>query len=323
MNRKRLLFRVGFAVLTVYVALSAMFFLVTFAPDTAMTGTLNSRAFASQDMNVSQIEAAKAQWKQTYMQARGLDRPLHVRYLGWLADMTTLQWGASFSLDAPVSTLVADRLERTLGYAIPGFLLASVFGVLTGLYAALERHSVSSHLLRGVAYVVFGVPNFWLAALATGVLAAPPVVATIGDRPVLVQRVVPALLLSTTLVAGQLSYTRAESLEQIGERYIQFLRAKGLGPLQVTVRVLKNAAVPLLTLFFTDLLAVFVVAIYVIEFALDIPGFGQLTYVAARERDMPLLLGTAVVVVVTGVVGNFLQDVAYGILDPRTRGDDR
>lgn len=323
MNRKQLFVRVGFAVLTVYVALSAMFLLVTFTPNTAMTGTLNSRAFAAQDMNVSQIQAAKEQWKQTYMAARGLNRPLHVRYVGWITDMTTLQWGASFSFNAPVTTLVADRLERTLGYAVPGFLLASTLGGLAGMYAAIRRDSMASHLFRGGAYVVFGVPNFWLATLATGVVAAPPVVAAIGDRPVLVQRVIPAVLLATTLVAGQLSYTRAESLEQIGERYIQFLRAKGLGPLQVAVRVLKNAAVPLLTLFFTDLLAVFVVAIYVIEFALDIPGFGRLTYVAARERDMPLLLGTALVVVIAGVLGNLLQDVAYGVLDPRTRGDEQ
>lgn len=314
MNRRQVLLRVGFAVLSIYVALSAMFLLVTVAPNTAVEGQVGSAAMANPDMTEEELR----ELRQTILEARGLDRPIHARYAGWMVDMTMLRWGVSYSLNAPVTALVADRLERTLGYALPGFLLAVIVGVAGGMYAAARRGAPDERLLRTVAYLVFGMPNFWLAALAVAVLAAPPVVAVYEAPPVVYQRVLPALLLASTLVAGQLSYARSESLEQIGREYIRFLRAKGLGRLAVARRVLRNAAVPLVTLFFTDLLAIFVIAIYVIEFALDIPGIGRLTYDAAVERDMPLLLGATLVVVVAGVLGNLLQDLAYATLDPRT-----
>lgn len=320
MNRLQLARRVGFAVVSVYAALSVTFAVVTFAPNTAVQGGVGSAAFANPDMTLAEIR----ELERTYRAARGLDRPLAVRYVDWLVSMTTLEWGLSYHLHAPVTDLVADRLRRTLGYALPGVVLAAAMGVAGGTYAALRRGTVRERTLRLGSYALLGVPNFWLAALllaATGPAAA----ANAADPlpPVVVQRVFPALLLATTLFAGQVSYARAEVLEQFGQDYVRFLRAKGLGPLGVLRHVLRNAAVPLVTLFFTDLLAVFVVAVYVIEFAFDIPGFGHLTYVAARERDMPLLLGGALVVVLAGVLGNLFQDVAYGVLDPRTTEGER
>lgn len=321
MNGRQLLLRVGFAVLTVYLALSATFLLVTFAPNTAIEGQVASASFFSGgELNESELAALR----QTYREARGLDRPIHVRYVGWLVDMTTLQWGVSYSIDAPVTTLVADRLERTLGYAVPGFLLAVVFGMLGGMYSAVRRGSPDELLVRVGAYLSFGAPSFWLAAVATALVAGPTLFGVLGEPPpVFYQRVLPALLVALTLVAGQLSYTRAESLEQVGREYIRLLRAKGLSRTEIAVRVGRNAAVPLLTLFFTDVLAIFVVVVYVVEFALGIPGFGELTFHAARERDMPLLLGTALVVVFAGVLSNLFQDVVYGVLDPRTLEGER
>lgn len=319
MNRRHLLRRVGFAILSVYVALSAMFMLVTFAPNTAVEGQVGSAALANPDMTTEELQ----ELRRTILEARGLDRPIHVRYGGWLVDMTTLRWGVSYSLNAPVRALVADRMARTLAYALPGFVLAVILGVGGGMYAAAREGAPGERLLRTGAYLVFGMPNFWLAAVAVVVLSAPPVIAIYDAPPIIYQRVVPALLIASTLLAGQLSYTRSESLEQIGREYIRFLRAKGLGPFAIARRVFRNAAVPLVTVFFTDLLAIFVIAIYVIEFALGIPGIGRLTYDAAIERDMPLLLGATLVVVVMGVLGNLIQDLTYASVDPRTGEGER
>lgn len=305
----------GFAVLSAYLALSALFIVATLAPNTDLSGRLGIAAWAG--ANVTELE----QIAETYNAVRGLDRPIYVRYADWMVDITMLRWGASFSLGAPVLDLVADRLQRTLGYAIPAFILSMFLSVVVGLYVADRQGSVGDRLLRIGGYFVFGLPNFWLGSLFIAVLTAPIFLQT-PPPPIVFQRVLPALLLGTTLFAGQLSYVRSGVLEQSGKDYLQFLRAKGLGHRAISWRLLRNMAAPLVTLFLAELLAVFVIAVYVLEFVFDIPGLGKLTWTAVKERDMPLLLGTTFVVVLIGVVANLAQDLAYGSLDPRTeRGD--
>lgn len=319
MKPRRLLGRVAFAVVSVYVALTAMFVLVTVVPNVAIEGKVASASLASRgDLNESELQALR----ETYRAARGLDRPVWVRYVGWLVDMTTLQWGLSFSHAAPVTALVADRLERTLEYAVPGIGLAVVLSGATGLISTVKAGGRLDTPSRVGWYALLGVPNFWLVAVFVALASLPVVVGTVGELPPIVyQRVLPALLLATTLVAGQLSFLRSEIFDQRGSTYLLFLRAKGLGRLAILWRAFRNAAVPLLTLFLTEWLGIFVIAIYVIEFALGIPGLGRLTYEAAFDRDMPLLLGTTLVVVVAGALSNLVQDLSYEVLDPRTRED--
>lgn len=315
---RRLLGRVAVAALTVHLALSAMFVLVTLAPNTAVEGTVAGAAFADPDMTAEEIRDLR----RSVLAARNLDVPVHVRYGRYMLDMVTLQWGLSFTMDAPVTDLVADRAGRTAAYALPGILLAAALGVAAGGYAALRRGSPGERALRVGAYVAFGVPNFWLAAVAVAALSAPPVASEFGDLLFVRRRVLPAALVATSLFAGQIAHARAESREYVGTGFVRALRGKGIADRGVAARVLRAAAIPILTLFVTDLLAVLAVAIYVVEFFFGIPGLGTLTYHAAVERDMPLLLGTTAVVVLTGAVGNLLADLAAIGLDPRV-GDGR
>ncbi|WP_313693978.1 ABC transporter permease [Halorarum halobium] len=316
MRGRRLLVRLAEACLTVFVGLTATFAIVTVAPNTAVEGAVASASFASGgELNESELAALR----ETYRAARGLDRPLSARYVGYMLHMVTLQWGVSFSLDAPVTALVADRMARTLRYAIPGFLLAVVFGVTGGLYSTAREGTLRAAAIRVGGYLAFGIPNFWIAGVLLWVLALPPVAAALGPAWWLTRWAFPALLLATTLFASQLAYTRSETREVVGADFVRYLHAKGLSGRTVALRVLRNVVGPIAALFVTDLLAVLVVAIYVIEFAFGIPGFGRLSYDAAIERDMPLLLGTAVVVIVIGVLGNLLSDVIASAADPRTR----
>jgi peptide/nickel transport system permease protein len=308
------------AAATVIVALSATFLVVALAPNTALEGAVASASFASGgELNESELDALR----QTYVEARGLDRPLWARYLGYMRDMVTLQWGVSFHFGAPVAALVADRLERTLRYALPGFLVAVVLGVAGGVYTTARNGTRRAAAVRIGGYLLFGVPNFWLAAVCLWAVTLPGVADRIGHGWWLTKLVAPAALLATTLFASQLAYTRSETREVVGADFVRYLHAKGLPGWQVAARVLRNAAGPVAALFVTDLLAVLVLAVYVIEFAFDIPGLGRLSYRAAIERDMPLLLGTAVVIVVIGAVGNIVSDAVAAAADPRTReGDD-
>jgi len=127
----------------------------------------------------------------------------------------------------------------------------------------------------------------------------------------------PSAVLTTTLLASQIHYFRAEIHEYLNEKFVTVLRAKGVSRVRLAKHVLRNATVPLLSLLFSDLVAVLMLHVFIIEAVFGIPGIGDLTLLAVYERDMPLILGVAMVFAFAGIVGNLIQDLAYLVLDPR------
>ena len=130
-------------------------------------------------------------------------------------------------------------------------------------------------------------------------------------------------MLGTSLLAGQARYARAESSEYVNAEFVKLLRAKGASGWAVARHLLRNAAVPLLSLFFADLLVIVALNIFVLEVVFGIPGLGQLSYEAIQNRDLPLILGTVMVLVFAGIFGNLFQDITYRTLDPRIGAADK
>lgn len=101
--------------------------------------------------------------------------------------------------------------------------------------------------------------------------------------------------------------------------FVKTARAKGASVWRVGLHVFRNAAVPLLTLFFTDMFGMVVVGMFVIEFVTGVPGFADMAIHAVSDGNLPLLLAVVTLSVLVGVVANFAQDVAYAVFDPRVR----
>jgi peptide/nickel transport system permease protein len=114
-----------------------------------------------------------------------------------------------------------------------------------------------------------------------------------------------------------LRYARAEALEYVDQEFVKLLRSKGSGPVVIARHVVRNAAIPLVSLFFSELFAVLAVEVIVIERVFGIPGLGRTVLRAVNGRDLPLVVGVAITVALVGVAANLLQDVAYRVLDPR------
>lgn len=311
--RWQLVRRTAFAVLAIYLVLTVTFGFVT------LTGDPNQGAIVFQTATTQGQEAAQEALAE-YREARNLDDPLAERYVRWLVDMTTLDWGTSFSQNAPVTALIGRALPQTLAYVVPAMAFALVGGIGIGLYSATHERTLLSRLGAGVAYVGLGVPNFWLAGVLLFAFTVP--LGQYGDATVpyweiLKTTILPAFVLGTSLLAGQARYARAESSEYVNAEFVKLLRARGASRWAIARHLLRNAAIPLLSLFFADLLIILALNIYVIEVVFGIPGLGQLSYGAIQDRDLPLILGTTMVLVFFGIVGNLFQDVAYRSLDPR------
>ncbi|AUX09678.1 peptide/nickel transport system permease protein [Halalkaliarchaeum desulfuricum] len=254
-----------------------------------------------------------------YLADRGLDRPIWEQYLDWMGDMVTLSWGESLVTGEPVMGLVADAVLRTGMYVVPAIVLGLSIGMMVGLYVALNPESRIANGGRGTTYLLFALPSFWIGGMFVSLLEGD----VISRSPVLFDHALPIGLATAALLGGYVSYTRAYAIDHASADFVSLVKAKGAGPVLVAKHVVRNAAVPLFSMLFTEALALLVLAVFVIEVLFAIDGFGLLFLEAIQNRDLPVLLGSTIVIIGFGVVGNIIQDLSYSYLDPRVDAGSR
>ncbi|WP_276261103.1 ABC transporter permease [Haloglomus litoreum] len=318
MSYLRFLARRGaFALISTYAVVTVMFVLVDQLVEQELAGILaEARYYGASPEEVQEIRAS-------FLSERGLQESLLQRYLDWLVDVVTLDWGYSFAYDQSVIAVVDGRVPTTLEYVLPGVLLAVVLGVALGLFAALDKDGLLDRSARVTTYALLGVPAFMLliyyaraSEVGLGSAFGVPLLA-----PVLHPQVLAALTVASSLLAGQVRFSRTAAIERTGQSFVKMLRAKGVSRLRLARHVLRNASLPIVSLSVSELLAVLMLDIYVIETVLPIDGLAIASLRAVRASDIPLVIWTTMVLVVLGITGNFLQDVLYGYLDPRVRVD--
>ena len=232
--------------------------------------------------------------------------------------------GKSYQQRRAVTTILAERLPRTLMLALAAVLVETLIGVLTGLLAAAKRNTATDHLTVGLSLVGISAPTFILGLVLQFVLAHRLRLLPLdgfGDTPAkhLVCLILPALTLG---IYGAAYYTRVVRDELIGAvkmDHVRTARAKGLPMWRVWLRhALRNALVPLVTLVGLDLGSLVGGAI-VTETLFRWPGLGALSVSALLDRDGPVIMGTVIVSATGIVLANLLVDLSYALLDPRVR----
>lgn len=305
--------RIGLGLVAAWGVLTAVFALFRLTDDWVLQRQVGAVKWAGEG------EDAVAAVREEYLAARGLDRPLAVQYLDWLGNMVTLDWGSSFVTGEPVFATVLAATGRTAMYVLPALILAVGVGVAFGLFVALYPDSRLGTVGLGTAYLAFAVPNFWLG----GLLVSLAVGGVIPRPPLVFEHLLPIVLTATTLLGGVVSYARAHAAEYASADFVRLVRAKGASDRRVATHVLRNAAVPIFSLVFTEALALLVLAVFVVEVLFGIDGFGSLLFRSVDQRDLPVLMGGTLVVIGVGVLGNVVQDLSYGVLDPRIDDDRR
>jgi peptide/nickel transport system permease protein len=259
----------------------------------------------------------------------GLDQPIPVRYVQWLGGALHGDLGTSLSTSEPVSFRIEQRLPNTLVLAITALAVSIVLGIPLGMIAALRRNSMPDFVVAVVSVVGLSVPAFWLGIVLILLLSVEfnllpsSGVATTGSEGDLADRLqhllMPAVVLSTTVLPYVVRFTRSAMLEVLGQEYVRTATAKGLSRLRVVYgHALRNALVPVVSIIGT-LVPRLVGGSVVTEAVFGWPGMGRLAVEAANGRDYPLIVGITVVVSAIVVVTSFVVDLAYTWLDPRIR----
>src|SRR6266536_1714808 len=237
----------------------------------------------------------------------GLDDPIFLRYLHWLAAMAQGDWGFSFVSRMNVDALILQRLPATLYVIGSAQVLALLIAIPVGVYAATKPYSIFDQIANTLAFIGFSLPTFFTGILFILVFSIwlrwlPFVfradLAATGWRwfwEEFRQAVMPVAVLGLFQGAAWTRYVRSAVLDVIRLDYVTTARAKGIAERAViTKHVVRNALIPVVTLVALSMPAVFGGAI-VTEQIFRIPGIGSLVISAILANDTPVVMAVTFV----------------------------
>lgn len=259
-------------------------------------------------------------------QQLGLDLPLPLRYLHWLAGILQGDLGHSFTYKTPISQIMLDRMQVSLPLALMSLLLATALAFPIGIHAAAHRGKAQDTAVMGVTQIGISLPNFWFAMLLVLVFAARLRWFPAGGFPgwshpatALKSLLLPAIALALPQAAILARVLRSALIETLDQDYIRTARAKGVGDRRLLfVHALKNAAVPIATIVGAGF-ALLISGVVVTETIFNIPGIGRLTVDAVLARDYPVIQALILLTATLYVAVNLLIDLSYSLFDPRIR----
>jgi peptide/nickel transport system permease protein len=249
----------------------------------------------------------------------GLDEPLPVQFVSFMANAVRGDFGRSFVNRRPVADEIARRYPRTATIALASVLFAVVCGVSLGVVAALYPHSAVDHACTSLALLGVSVPGFWLALMLIYLFSVHlRWLPTLGLDTAL-DLVLPVLVTGTYSLALLTRMTRAGMLEVLGREYILTARAKGLVERVILLRhALRNALLPLVTVAGLSV-GYLLGGTVVTETIFSIDGLGSMIVAGILARDMPVVQSGILVLAANFIVITTILDIMYAYLDPRIR----
>lgn len=284
-----------------------------------LPGNNPAAAIAGEYASADQIAKIEAQL--------GLDQPLRVQFVTWIAQLFSGDLGVSIFSNLPVTTLIAQRIEPTLMLALTTIVFSVGVAVPLGVLAAWKSGTWIDRAVMVFAVIGFSVPVFVLGyfliygfSMRLKLFPVQGYRSPFDDLGLFVSHItLPTLTLSTIYIALLARITRASVLEVLEEDYIRTARAKGQIERKVLlVHALGNAAVPIITVIGLGV-ALLIGGAVVTESVYNIPGLGSLVFDAIAKRDYPIIQGLMVFFSLIYILLNLVIDIAYTVMDPRIR----
>jgi len=279
------------------------------------------QSYTGQQQRISpeELEALRHYW--------GLDRPLYVQYFDWLGDILRGDLGNSIKVNVPISTLIAERMPRTMYIGFVTLLFSSVGGILVGIVCALRRGTWLDNTLTTVANIGMVIPVFWLALLLMYLfsyqlhwLPTSGWVNPFDDFWGHIKcMIMPFSAMAVGSVAGLARIVRSCMLEVLGADYIRTAWAKGLTEQVIVVRhQMRNAMIPVVTMLGGSLAMIMGGSVF-IEMIYAIPGIGLLTLRSIFDQDYQIIQATVMIFGFVIIISNLIVDILWAWMDPRIR----
>lgn len=256
--------------------------------------------------------------------------PLDTQFFIYVRNLLQGELGISYHSNRPVAELLTERLWNTVLLIGAGQILAIIFGVTFGVFAAWRARTALDYGAVMTSLVAWSLPTFWLgiillfwgsgqgfpvAGKATPGASTLPLLQQWGD--IARHMFLPTLTYTIVYMGEYTLIMRSSLVDVLSEDYILTAKAKGLSTLQILKdHALKNAMLPLVTVIAINLGFTVAGAIQ-IEAVFSWPGLGSAIVDAVNRRDFPVLQGAFLLIAVAVIIANLLADLTYTLLDPR------
>ena len=294
--------RLGLAVLTVWVVITATFFIMHAVPG----GPFMSEKATS--------PAVTAQLEAKY----GFDKPVWQQYLTYLKDiMTKFDFGPSTKQRGrQVIDIITDGLKVSAKLGIIAAAIALVVGVVLGAVAALRRNKLIDKVIMVITTALVSMPSFIMGSLLL-ILFAVKLKILPANGTTTQGLILPIITLALSPMAYITRLTRSSMLDVLGQDYIRTARAKGVPGMRVIFgHALKNSLIPVIT-YIGPMLAYIVTGSLVVEQIFAVPGIGRAFVNSIINRDYLLIMGTTIILATLIVIMNLVSDILYKVVDPR------
>ena len=301
---KYILLRAALALAVALTVSLAAFLLLNVATDPA-------RAIAGENALPEVVETIRLRY--------GLDQPMAVRYVAWLAGVVRGDFGESYYWHKPVAELVADRAGVTITLALSAMAVTILISLPLGILAALNPNSWIDRTALGVAVSAQAVPNFWLGLIMIILFAVMVPIFPVSGDSTWQHFVLPAFVLGASSVPAVMRLTRTGLIEVMGADYIRTARSKGYRGVNLLWRhALRNALLPVISVLAVQLGQKFGGSV-ITESIFALNGLGRLALESILGADIPTVQMLIFVFAIIFVVMNLLADILNAALDPRIR----
>ena len=291
--------------------------------------------FVGDPVNNMVGQEASEETREEIREKLGLNDPVYTQFFKFVVNASNGEFGLSYELRRPVSLLISERLPATLELVLVSALIAIFFGVLFGVYTAINRDGFISNFILITSLFGVSLPTFvigllfiYLFSVILGILPSfgRGEVVNFGfwSTGFLTISGIKALILpSITLSLFQMTYiirlVRAEMIEILQTDYIKFARARGINNKVINNRhALKNGLIPVITITGINIGTLIAFSI-ITETVFQWPGMGLLFINAVQFVDVPIMSAYLIMVAFLFVMINFIVDIAYYFIDPRIR----
>jgi peptide/nickel transport system permease protein len=261
-----------------------------------------------------------------------LDKPLYLQFYYFYRDLFTAKT-VSWKDNQPVLSKIRERFMNSLPLFIVGTLITWTLSFPVGIRAAIMRGSLYDRTTTFVSYLLISIPGFFFAyiliifvvnrfhvpviGMETFGLGDVSLLHTLMDR--VWHLLIPSILGATAGIAILSRYVRSQMMEVEGQDYVRTAKAKGLSFEQVHYKhALRNALLPFVTMFGL-ILPGLIGGSVIIESIFSWPGMGRMAYEAILARDYPIILTVNFISAVLVLIGTFISDLLYLMVDPRIR----
>ncbi len=250
-------------------------------------------------------------------QQLGLNLPIQVQYLRWIAGILRGDFGYSYGYQQSVSSLLAANFPATLQLTLASLILSVTFGMGLGTIAALRRNRAADTLTMGVALTFMSIPSFWLGLLLILAFAVTlPWFDVVGGTS-LKGLVLPSVTLALGSIGFNARFFRSSIISARTQKHVITARAKGITRVQLFLRhVLRNALLPILTIVGLQV-GQLLSGTVIVETVFSRPGIGRLLVQAILAKDYLTVQAVVLIIAVIYALTNFIVDLLYPVFDPR------